>query len=152
MSTTRFAQDNVDIRGRFKSAFADVPANAAIRVIWESQPEDYNGDPFPDVQSEFVKIIIRQNTSRQVSVGGRGSVIHGRRFRHYGTVAVYIQTAANKGTKENERVADLVGQAFSALSLGNVVFRDATYRQSGASAGQWFRGIVSVPYQSTFDE
>lgn len=144
MAITRFRQDNIDLRNRFQSAFA--AGNPAIRVIWESQPEDYGGTPFPPIDGEYVRIVIRQNTSQQVSVGPV------RRFRHFGTISVYVQTVANLGTKRNEEIADLVGRAMGAVTLSGIVLRDPVYRQLMAQDGLGFRGSVTIPYHSTFDE
>lgn len=147
---TRFKQDNIDLRTRFKTYFED--AQPDVRVIWEGQPEDRGGDPFPALDEQFVKIMLRQNDTQQVSIGGRGPLPLGRRFRSIGTVAVFVQTEANKGLSENERIADLVGRSLAAVTLGNVLLRNPTYRMVGTGNGQWFRSSVTVPYESTFDE
>lgn len=143
MAITRFYQDNRDIRSRFETLFAD--ANPTIRVIWENQPEDDAGlSPFPSIDAEFVKIRLRQNDSQQVSTGGPT-----RRFRHFGVVSVYIQTEAGKGTQRNEQIADAAGQAMASVSVSGLVFRSATYLQVGLHE-RWYRGVVSIPYQSSF--
>lgn len=145
MAITRFYQDNRDIRSRFQTAFAAL--NPSIRVIWENQPEDDGTDsPFPAIDEEFVKFTLRQNDSRQVSTGGTS-----RRFRHFGTVIVYIQTEAGKGTQRSEQIADLVGRALGSMTLDGIVFRAGRFFQQGL-AGRWYRSIVSVPYHSSFLE
>ena len=144
MALTRFAQDNVDLRSRFSTEFAD--ANTSIRVIWESQPEDYGGTPFPPITGEYLRIVIRQLDTQQVSFGPP------RRFRAIGSIFMYIQTEANKGTNRNEIIADLAGRAMAAITLGGVILRDPRYIQVGAAEGKGFRGTVIVRYQSTFDE
>lgn len=145
MAITRYYQDNRDIRARFQTAFAS--ANPSVRVIWENQPEDDGTDsPFPAIDEEYVKIVLRQNDSRQVSTGGTS-----RRFRHFGTAIIYIQTEAGKGTQRSEQIADLVGRSLGSMTLDGIVFRSPRFFQQGLS-GRWFRSVVSVPYESSFLE
>lgn len=145
MAVTRFQTDNREIRARFKTLFQDV--YPTIRVVWENQPEDAAGaGPFPSIEGEFVRILLRQTNSRQVSTGGSN-----RRFRHSGTVQILVHTEAGKGTNRNEEIADAAARVFASTTVGGIVFRSATYFQQGF-IDRYFRGTVAIPYSSSFLE
>lgn len=144
MGVTRIAQDNIELRTRFKTVFADV--YPAIPVIWENQPKDTNGSPFPALSTEYVRVVLRQNDVVQISTGNP------RAFRNYGTMHFYIQTKAGVGTGRNEEIAGLIGDSMSAKTVAGIVLRPAQYAQMGAVDEQWFHGAVTVRYESTFKE
>lgn len=145
-SVTRFRQDNADIRSRFQTLFAE--ARPEIRVVWENAPPDAPTDesPFPKLDEEYVRVVIRQSASRQVTMS------RPRSFRHFGVVAVYIQTRFGKGTGRSEEIADQVGAVLGAVTVGDMVFRDPRYLQDGVVGGQWFHATLTVAYWSTFQE
>lgn len=144
MAKTRFAEDNQEIRSRFKTLFE--AANPTIRVIYENQPEDRGGDPFPEIDEEFVKLMVRLNDSQLVCLGNP------RGFRNFGTITILIQTAIGQGTKRNEVIADLAGDVFANITVGGIIYRSPRYFQQGLFRDGWYRGSVSVNYESTYFE
>lgn len=148
MAVTRFAQDNAEIRTRFKELFEDVYPE--IRVVWENEPSDKaspDGVPsFPKLDCEYVRVVIRNTNSKQISTG------FPRAFRHYGIVAVFIQTRFGKGTGRSETIADLIGEVLGAVTVGGIVYRDPRHVQNGVADGQWYHSTFTVEYWSTFLE
>lgn len=151
MALTRFHQDNIDLRTRFKTEFAD--NNPTIRVIWENQPEDHGGDPFPDIDDEFVVVRLRMNGSTQATLSKP------RAFRYIGTMTIGIQTEAGQGTKRSEEIADLIGRAMGNVSISSgaadsqgLITRTPRYSQNKGIEDRWYRATLTIPYMSTFNE
>ena len=108
--------------------------------------EEVNGiSPLSTGNVPWVRVKIRHITASQRSFGPVGSRI----FTKWGTITIQVFTP--KG-KQGLVLADRLGNvALSAIEgkttiTGDILFRDAVYREAGVD-GSWFQGNITATFE-----
>lgn len=108
-------------------------------------PVELDNEPItPPANADWVRLVIRHNTSTQRSLGGIGN----RKFMRGGEVFVQCFTPEGSGSTGARTLAATARAIFEGKTLlpGSIIFTDVVVREIGADRG-WYQ----VNVEATFD-
>ena len=118
-----------------------------LKTIWEptGYPYTIENNPFtPPGDKPWCRMSIIESTSDQVTTGSIGN----RRFNYTGTIVVEIYTSESEGTRESNRLVDIVTNNLSQRRIpeSGIILLGTIKRVFGVTGDGEFRVDVDISY------
>jgi len=109
-----------------------------IPIVLENQ----NSTAVIDASDSWVRFVVRENNSKQRSLGEKGY----RKFLRYGFIIFQVHVRPDDATYTGKSICEFIRTIFEGEDINNVICEDCTYSGNGVIDG-WYQFVGYITYE-----